>query len=154
MKRIGGIAYLFACATVLSLSVSPAIFAAETGVPLSENELKAIREYTLLDYRWINSALRNETKIPRYEVLKVKGLIDGLQKLPDYRGEVYRCDSLPDTVFSQHIAGSILLYAAFTSTGRESKPWLGCTHSFIIQSIHGKSIERYSAAQGERRVQN
>ena len=126
---------------------------------LEPEELLMIRLYSGSTYTTLNSALRNREKDPKtYEDVHdaIDILNSGLSKLPDYltMGDppnfVRRGANLPADVLAEHQVGSIVNYAAFTSTSRNSG--FGSRHTFQIISKHGKNIEKISSATFEAEV--
>jgi len=82
---------------------------------VSKSEAKAIKNYTLNDYRKINNELRNGV-LDKKTSLAVKSINSGLSKLPPHEGTVFRTAFLSDKIASQYEVGKTIEEKGFTST--------------------------------------
>ena len=123
---------------------------------LSDPEIAARYAYTTSDgtwgYRPLNTALRSQ------EAVKVAAFADyrdtlnaGLAKLPDHVGEVRRGTTLTQRELARYVQGATVTEHDFTSAsvGRAA---FGGNVEFVIESLHGKRIQSWSAYSGEREV--
>ena len=121
----------------------------------TDAELTSIYSYTTSDGTWgygpLNEALRSDspTRHARFKPYK-ETLKAALAKLPDYRGHVRRGTTLPADVWSRYRVGEITPPDAFLSSSR-GNGWSG-DHRFVIESLHGKRVERFSAYESEQEV--
>lgn len=122
---------------------------------MTEAEAAAIRYYTNKPaYRQVNPALRGvgpdsaDDWKPYTELVK-----EGLSKLPDHKGTVYRYTDVPDDIMARYLETEVVQDRAFVSTtarppGEWERPW---TVQYVIESRTGKSIERFSQYSKEER---
>lgn len=116
--------------------------ASQAQLELDKAEATAISMYSGETYRDVNEQLRNHQMTPavfRYS----KVLNRALDKLPDYKGEVYRKTDLPDVVASKYVPGMVVPEIGFTSTSKKPGIWSGDYH-YVIHSKTGKDIEKMS----------
>jgi hypothetical protein len=110
-------------------------------------EMLAIKNYTGSYYSKINKSIWMNNK-------KCEGVISainqGLAKIPNYKGWVYRGSNLPQQVRDEHQVGNEIIYKAFTSTSN-SIGW-GGNDQFLIYSETGSSVDSISSLKGEKEV--
>ena len=122
---------------------------------MSDAELTAVYAYTTSDGSWgygpLNRALRSTDRARRARMQAYKDTLkSALAKLPDYRGQVRRGTTLPSDVFARYREGQIAPPDGFLSSSR-GEGWSG-DHKFVIESLHGKRVEQFSAYESEREV--
>lgn len=124
---------------------------------MTDPELAGTYAYTTSDSTWgygpVNEALRSgdERRIAQFRNYK-DTVNDGLARLPDFTGTVYRGTTLPEDVLAQHREGAVVTYEAFTSSSRSRDSAFSGSHRFVIQSKHGKQVEALSRYGREREV--
>lgn len=112
-------------------------------------EIWTIYNYTTSNYREINTALRADPVLPKYQ--NYRDIFNSaLAKIKKFSGEVKRGASLPPQIFAQHQVGAVVTYPAFTSTST-AKAWSGA-QQFVIKSKAGHYVEPISAHRGENEV--
>ncbi len=86
---------------------------------LSLSNLIALKHYTLNGYWAINKAYTRNQK-ESIDALQpiIAPTIEGLDKLPSYKGNVYRTASLPADFLKQHQPGAEIQYRSFLSTSK------------------------------------
>ncbi len=143
---------------------------------LRGTELIAIGEYTAKggsgfpDYKSINTFLRTEGKETEMGRSKfdfsspnnsngklltrhIGHMQNGLSKLPDFQGTVYRGARLNQEQIAQYKVGMIITEPAFSSASRSEQVAEGYGGAqFQIESKHGKSIEGMSSFKTEQEV--
>ena len=120
---------------------------------LSEAEQAAIRDYTDKGYERMNHQLRDH-ELTAPMARKVATLIAALDRLPPFRGDVYRGTTIPDPrVLEKYRAvGSEVVEDAFVSSSRSAlKMYIGNVF-FLIESKQGRDISRWSANPEEEEV--
>jgi hypothetical protein len=114
---------------------------------LTPTDAGYIQAYTGYSYKEINRALRsNSVSVDQYKY--VKGLNAALDKLPEYKGVLYRKADLPFNVVSGYQPGQIVFERAFTSTAKDKKVWSGEYQYIIEESFSGRDVQKISS-QGE-----
>jgi hypothetical protein len=103
---------------------------------LTEEELVAIHGYSLSLYKTVNGFLReDETKtVAPY----VKVMDSGLEKLPQYKGEVVRAANLPLEVAKGYTVGAVITIPAYASAS-VSGLYIG-RDRFRIQSLNARLL--------------
>lgn len=119
---------------------------------ISDLELMALRYYTVSGYAGINQFLRGQRSDKSAPSLqKLIELVNrALDKMPPFKKEVFRGDSLPDAVLVQHKVGEILTYKAFTSTSKSRL--FQYPHCLRISGKSGRDISQLSHSPGEEEV--
>lgn len=114
---------------------------------LNPAEKIAIEVYTGEGYMGINQSIWKNKK-------SCQGLISvinqGLKKVPNYQGWVFRGATLPLKIRQQHREGAIVNYRAFTSTSSDDG-W-GGSDQFMIYSKTGASVDEISSNAGEKEI--
>ncbi len=123
-------------------------------------QLAGVIGYTGPDYSALNSALR-AGKPGTYQAY-IDAANQGLDKLPDYTGAVYRGTTLDPKYLAPYQVGQVVQEAAFTSTSHDpsvatafqggAPPPGKVNVTYIIQSKHGKEVENISYYGGEAEV--
>jgi len=132
--------------------------------PPYQAEVAGLNSYTSVSYSDVNNLLRGGKGYTKEQARKVrldaKMTAAALSALPDYKGTVYRGTDLPPSQIAKYKVGQTVTEKAFLSTSRSAK----VTHNFdaprtgtqavhyVIQSKHGKSIEKLSNVPSEREV--
>ncbi len=124
--------------------------------PLTRHEYMSIGAWTMSGvYQRINSALRSNDRSRICDVAPIaKEIMNGLEKLPSFKGTVYRGSSLPLKVEQEHQIGNIVEYTGLTSTTvdldianhfKDDSGWL-----FVITLKNlCKDIQSISRGEGE-----
>ena len=121
---------------------------------LSYEEEAALLAYKSSESYIINAKLRESIELGESEQAIVNGLDSGLEKLPTYRGKVYRniqFDGLGDQAardefVAWHVVGDVVRYPAYisASTDIDGYPLEGdFVVCFEIESTNGRNIEGY-----------
>ncbi len=121
--------------------------------PLSPAQIAAIRDYTDKGYARMNELLREHTVAPLI-ARKVATLTAALNRLPPFRGDVYRGTTVPDLHLLDRYrdVGSEIVEDAFVSCSRSpSKMYCGNVFFYIL-SKRGREIGRWSAHPEEEEV--
>lgn len=108
---------------------------------LSQEEGVILRYYTGSGYREINGFLREGGDNPAL-AKAVQVMRQGLDKLPDYTGQVVRRTRLPDHILAKHTIGEVVEYPEFISTTfGKTDVFDNLPHRLVIHSKHGKKID-------------
>ncbi len=110
----------------------------------SDEELIAIIGYTGMDYSRLNEALRGSTGDLKKLASYVQHADEGLAKLPNYRGEVYRGTYLQSSELAKYKPGREVIEDAFTSTSKNPSTAFGGNTKFVIESKTGTDVESLS----------
>lgn len=129
-----------------------------SGVPnygLSEAEKIAVHAYTTTDeyYSRLNTALRSGNAETIARVAPMANVLDNaLEKLPAYKGTVFRVTDLPDTV--KIVKGGVFKDNAFMSaTTADLGTTFGANHRLImLESTKGRNIRGFSAIPKEEEI--
>lgn len=106
-------------------------------------------------YQKINGALRSDEHDKVCQVVPIaREIMNGLEKLPSYKGVVYRGGSLPLKVEQEHQIGNVVEYTGFTSTTNDLKianhfknnGWL------FIMNLNKSCHDIQSVSQGESEI--
>jgi len=128
------------------------------GIPTYQ--LAGVIGYTSADYKAINPALRtgNIGSLGPY----IDAATQGLGRLPDYNGSVYRGTSLDPKYLAPYQVGQTVQESAFTSTSYSTKvatdfqtmtPKPGDVKVlYLIESKHGKKVSEFSKYPNESEV--
>lgn len=142
---------------------------------VSPRELYALGDYTAKsgsafpDYKSINTYLRSngeQTVMGRGTMLvsttmkkqldsHVLNMQNGLTKLPDYQGQVFRGAPLSSEQIEKYKVGETITEPSFSSASRSERVAEGYAYGgafFVIESKHGKSIEGLSSFSSEQEV--
>lgn len=86
---------------------------------LTASEMIAVRHYTARGFSPVNRALRdcNEESLAFLKPV-IDPLVEGLEKLPSYRGTVYRTTSMFGSFLDSHKTGKEVTYRSFLSTSK------------------------------------
>ena len=109
---------------------------------LSVSDLISLKHYTANGYRTVNKPLSagNEQKIADVQPL-IDSTVKALDKLPTYRGTVYRTAALSEEALEKHIPGANIDYKAFTSTskyeGWKRYSFREANSYIVIESVSG-----------------
>jgi hypothetical protein len=118
---------------------------------LTPTDAGYIQAYTGAAYREINKALRNNSvSVDQYKY--VKGLNAALDKLPEYKGTVYRKTNLPAHVAESYKVGQVVFERGFTSTSKKEGVWAGEYRYVIEESISGRDVQKISHHKSEYEV--
>lgn len=121
---------------------------------LDGEEASALLAYKSGGSYSLNAKLREKISLNKYEQRTVDGLDKALEKLPIYKGEVYRNISFDglgdkaarDSYVAGHIVGDLVVYEAYisSSTSLEGYPIDGdfVVHH-VIQSLSEKNLDGY-----------
>ena len=121
---------------------------------LTDDETAAILEYKSSGSYLINAKLREGIELEEHEQKLVDDLDKALEKLPVYKGEVYRNIQFDgfgdgearDEYVAMHVIGETIPYNAYTSssTDKDGYPLSGdfVVHH-VIQSTNGRNMEGY-----------
>ena len=120
---------------------------------LSSQEKQALTDYVSAKSYSLNEKLRFGDSLNEEESSWVKNLDNALDKLPDYRGTVYRSISseyiTDKEKFEQdHVSGNVLIYSAYTSTSKQVYDE-NMDIQFIIKTKHGKDISYWNSDEQE-----
>lgn len=120
---------------------------------LTAEQKTAIRDYTEKGFRRMNEQLREGT-VTLFMQRKIDILEDALDKLADFRGEVYRGATIADrSVIEKYRAvGKEVLEDAFTSATKSPLKAFSGNVRFYLLSKHGKDISPWSAHPDEEEV--
>jgi len=120
---------------------------------LLESEIAAINDYISAKSYDLNEKLRNGVTLNATEQTMVDNLNSALDKLPEYKGTVYRSVSDfgikdPQAFINSHIAGQPFQSTQFLSTGTsvydDSFPI-----QYVIQSTSGRDMQAFNPSEGE-----
>jgi hypothetical protein len=120
---------------------------------LTSQQRAAIRDYTERGYQQMNHQLR-DGEVTKQMQLKVEKLNGALERLPDFRGDVYRGTTInqPSLLDKYREVGSEVVEDAFTSASRSPLKMFAGNARFYLSSKHGKEIARWSAHPEEEEV--
>ena len=121
---------------------------------LSDDEIGAILAYKSGGSYKLNAKLRDGIKLNEYEQRIVDGLDKALEKLPVYKGKVYRNINFDgfgdkaarDEYVAGHVVGEIVNYDAYSSSSTDINGYPiegNFTVHHIIQSESGKNLAGY-----------
>ncbi|WP_434581723.1 ADP-ribosyltransferase [Carbonactinospora thermoautotrophica] len=110
---------------------------------VTDEELLAIKRYTWTEYQEINEPLRTGDMDRLAELTpEIRDVVSGLDKLPDYKGTVYRGVQIDpgdlNDFLNRYEPGATIREPAFPSSDKE-RPFPGNVQ-FVIESRHGKDI--------------
>lgn len=113
-------------------------------IKLSDNEKRAMNRYISSDSYHINDKLRRGEKLSEGDKAFIKDLDSALDKIPEYKGTVYRSVSDfgiedVDTFIKSHIPGRPVIFPSYISAS-ESIYDKSFPIQYVIQSKHGKDI--------------
>lgn len=113
----------------------------------------AIRDYTDRAYQRMNEQLR-EGEVSGAIQRKVERLIEALEKLPDFHGDVYRGATIHDenVLAKYEDVGAEVLEDAFTSATKSPLKAFSGNVRFYLSSKHGKDISNWSVHPEEEEV--
>lgn len=137
--------------------------ALDAGFSLSgftRDEVVAVTAYTGGMAGVVNPKLYSGRKSDELEVSPYTQVLDkAIEKLPVFRGRVYRTANLPDSILAQHQIGNTVVYRGYTSTSKNPKwisPEMQNGHSpsivIYINSKNGRSLSGLSYLPGEDEV--
>lgn len=109
-----------------------------------------IAAYTGSQYKATNAALRQGAMTEK-QWNHVSQLNNALDKLPDYKGTVYRKADLGPNQFKLYTPGLIVEERAFTSTSTSKGTWSG-SYQYVIKSETGKDVKPFSLHKNENEV--
>ncbi|MCQ9122762.1 phage minor head protein [Rodentibacter caecimuris] len=112
---------------------------------LSKPEAVILREYTGHSAQQINADLRSNK--PSLKTLSFARILNrALNKLPSYKGKVWRDVDLPEKVLALYSVGEIVTEKGFVSSSRDEFERFDSArpHRLLIHSKNGKIIEKIS----------
>jgi N12 class adenine-specific DNA methylase len=121
---------------------------------LTDDEAGAILSYKSGGSYLLNAKLREGIELDEYEQQLVSGIDKALEKLPAYKGKVYRNiqfdgfgdQEARDAYIESHVAGDIISYGAYTSASTVTDGYLlegDYVVRHVIESVNGKDLEGY-----------
>jgi N12 class adenine-specific DNA methylase len=121
---------------------------------LTDDEAGAILSYKSGGSYLLNAKLREGIELDEYEQQLVSGIDKALEKLPAYKGKVYRNiqfdgfgdQAARDEYIKSHVAGDIISYGAYTSASTVTDGYLlegDYVVRHVIESVNGKDLEGY-----------
>ena len=120
---------------------------------LNERDIYVIDQYKSAKSYQINAALRGEMALSEDIESMIRSIDDTLEKLPVYKGIVYRSmrseEMLEsDVFFKLHIPGNIIKYPAYTSASTEVYDE-SMDIQLVIQSKQGRDMRAYNPLEQE-----
>lgn len=120
---------------------------------LSKPEAVILREYTGHSAQQINAELRSNK--PSLKALSFARILNrALNKLPSYRGKVWRDIDLPEKTLAKYSVGEVVTEKGFVSSSRDEFERFDSArpHRLFIHSKNGKIIEKISVLPLEYEV--
>lgn len=120
---------------------------------LSKPEAVILREYTGHSAQQINAELRSNK--PSLKALSFARILNrALNKLPSYRGKVWRDIDLPEKTLAKYSVGEVVTEKGFVSSSRDEFERFDSArpHRLLIHSKNGKIIEKISVLPLEYEV--
>lgn len=120
---------------------------------LSKPEAVILREYTGHSAQQINAELRSNK--PSLKALSFARILNrALNKLPYYKGNVWRDVDLPEKALAAYSAGEVVTEKGFVSSSRDEFERFDSArpHRLLIHSKNGKIIEKISVLPLEYEV--
>ena len=120
---------------------------------LSKPEAVILREYTGHSAQQINAELRSNK--PSLKALSFARILNrALNKLPSYRGKVWRDIDLPEKTLAKYSVGEVITEKGFVSSSRDEFERFDSArpHRLLIHSKNGKIIEKISVLPLEYEV--
>lgn len=120
---------------------------------LSKPEAVILREYTGHSAQQINAELRSNK--PSLKALSFARILNrALNKLPSYRGKVWRDIDLPEKTLAKYFVGEVVTEKGFVSSSRDEFERFDSArpHRLLIHSKNGKIIEKISVLPLEYEV--
>nr|DAY66284.1 MAG TPA: Minor capsid component [Caudoviricetes sp.] len=120
---------------------------------LSKPEAVILREYTGHSTQQINAELRSNK--PSLKALSFARILNrALNKLPSYRGKVWRDIDLPEKTLAKYSVGEVVTEKGFVSSSRDEFERFDSArpHRLLIHSKNGKIIEKISVLPLEYEV--
>ena len=120
---------------------------------LSKPEAVILREYTGHSAQQINTELRSNK--PSLKALSFARILNrALNKLPSYRGKVWRDIDLPEKTLAKYSVGEVVTEKGFVSSSRDEFERFDSArpHRLLIHSKNGKIIEKISVLPLEYEV--
>lgn len=120
---------------------------------LSKPEAVILREYTGHSAQQINAELRSNK--PSLKALSFARILNrALNKLPSYRGKVWRDVDLPEKALAAYSVGEVVTEKGFVSSSRDEFERFDSArpHRLLIHSKNGKIIEKISVLPLEYEV--
>jgi len=121
---------------------------------ISDAETSAIMAYKSGASYNLNAKLRGDISLNEYEQSIAKNLDNALEKLPTYKGKVYRNISFDgfgdkaarDAFVAGHVVDDLVWYKAYTSTSTAIDGYVlegDFVVHIVIESINGRNMEGY-----------
>ena len=120
---------------------------------LSKPEAVILREYTGHSAQQINAELRSNK--PSLKALSFARILNrALNKLPSYKGKVWRDIDLPEKTLAKYSVGEVVTEKGFVSSSRDEFERFDSArpHRLLIHSKNGKIIEKISVLPLEYEV--
>ena len=120
---------------------------------LSKPEAVILREYTGHSAQQINTELRSNK--PSLKALSFARILNrALNKLPSYKGKVWRDIDLPEKTLAKYSVGEVVTEKGFVSSSRDEFERFDSArpHRLLIHSKNGKVIEKISVLPLEYEV--
>lgn len=120
---------------------------------LSKPEAVILREYTGHSAQQIHAELRSNK--PSLKALSFARILNrALNKLPSYRGKVWRDIDLPEKTLAKYSVGEVVTEKGFVSSSRDEFERFDSArpHRLLIHSKNGKIIEKISVLPLEYEV--
>ena len=120
---------------------------------LSKPEAVILREYTGHSAQQINAELRSNK--PSLKALSFARILNrALNKLPSYKGNVWRDVDLPEKALAAYSVGEVVTEKGFVSSSRDEFERFDSArpHRLLIHSKNGKVIEKISVLPLEYEV--
>lgn len=122
-------------------------------IKLSSQEQYAVKTYVGSESYKINAALRESRPLTAQQKVIVKDLDSALDKMPDYKGKLYRSittDGIDDVeaFFKSYVPGRKTTLSAYTSAGTEVYDD-SFQIQYIIKSRHAKDLRAYNPGEFE-----
>lgn len=120
---------------------------------LSKPEAVILREYTGHSAQQINTELRSNK--PSLKALSFARILNrALNKLPSYKGKVWRDIDLPEKTLAKYSVGEVVTEKGFVSSSRDEFERFDSArpHRLLIHSKNGKIIEKISVLPLEYEV--
>lgn len=121
-------------------------------ITLSDAEQRAVNEYVSSGSYKINAPLRAGTQLTEEQQTMVAALDSALEKMPVYRGTVYRSLSSsmmdPELFWAEHVPGNIVHYPAYTSSGTVVYDET-MDIQMIIESKNARDIRKFNPGEYE-----
>lgn len=124
---------------------------------LTHEEMESVNDYTSSNYRKINKELRNPPPSEETQI-KIDNINNAIDKLPKFKGELYRGMSLPsniDKLLEEWQKGNAIKMDSFTSTSidnKVSKSFGDFQIKLISKGKNGADISSLSGLEEEKEV--